>query len=406
MKLVTVAVFALTYALIAARRLAILPIGRPAGALLGAVAMVAIGAISPEESYRAIDHDTLALLLGMMLLSVYLDRAGLFGRLTRALLGAFRRPTRLLAALSVASAALSAFLVNDTVCLFATPLVVAICERGRLPFTPYLLALATSANIGSAATLVGNPQNMIIGGMSGLGFGEFMRAALPGVAVALAANVALLLLVFRRHLPASMPAVTVDAGPGDGRAGSTALVTLLVIAGFFAGLHPGYTALGAATLLMLRDREDPQGVFARVDGSLLLFFAGLFVVVAGLRGTGLIAEAWEWSRGHVQIDTFAGLAAFAALVTVGANLISNVPFVLIVGEHAGELAPGPTPWVLLAFVSTVAGNLTLLGSVANIIVAEGARDRHDLSFLEYLRFGALSTAVTLALGVAALALTR
>lgn len=402
----TLAVFAVTYALIAGRRLALLPIGRPAGALLGAVAMVAIGALTPAQSYAAIDHDTLALLLGMMLLGVYLDRAGLFARLTGALLRAFRRPRSLLAAVAVGSAVLSAFLVNDTVCLFATPLVVTLCERGRLPYLPFLLALATSANIGSAATLVGNPQNMIIGGMSGLAFTDFLLAALPAVALALAANVALLFIFFGRHLPPALAPIALDPPAGDGHARSTALVTLLVIAGFFAGLHPGYLVLGGASLLMLRDRRDPQAVFARVDWSLLLFFTALFVVIAGLRGTGLVAEAWTWSRGHIDLATPAGLTAFVGLVVVGANLISNVPFVLMVGEHIGDLGAGAFPWVLLALTSTIAGNLTLLGSVANIIVAEGARDRHELGFFEYLRFGAVSTLVTLGLGVTALVLAR
>jgi Na+/H+ antiporter NhaD/arsenite permease-like protein len=395
-------IFGLTYALIAARRLAILPIGRPAGALAGAVAMVAVGALTPEQSFAAIDYDTLALLLGMMLLSVYLERSGSFARLTAGLLRRFNRPMSLLMALSVGAAGLSAFLVNDTVCLFATPLVVRICVAARLPFSPFLLALASSANIGSAATLVGNPQNMIIGGMSGLGFLPFMTAALPAVAVALAINLGLLWALFRGRLPATMPTVTLASAASDGRLGSTMVVMTGVIAGLFAGLHPGYVALGGAVLLMLRDREEPNEVFLRVDWSLLLFFAALFVVVAGARSTGVIEALWAVSKGYVGLDVWSGLVGFAALVTAGSNLLSNVPFVLIMGEHAGELGAGALPWVMLAFVSTIAGNLTLLGSVANIIVAEGARGHYQLGFWEYLRFGALSTALTLAGGVATL----
>lgn len=182
--------------------------------------MVAVGGLTPEQSFAAIDHDTLALLLGMMLLSVYLERSGLFSRLTVGLLRRFHRPMSLLVALSVGAALLSALLVNDTVCLFATPLVVRICAAARLPFSPFLLALASSANIGSAATLVGNPQNMIIGGMSGLGFLPFMAAALPAVGVALAINVGLLWALFRGRLPARMPAVTLESAASDGRLGS------------------------------------------------------------------------------------------------------------------------------------------------------------------------------------------
>ncbi|MCB9566566.1 MAG: hypothetical protein H6710_05030 [Myxococcales bacterium] len=407
MRLAIVAVFLVTYALIAARRLALLPIGRPAGALLGAVAMVAIGALSPEESFAAIDHDTLALLLGMMLLSAYLARAGLFDRLTELLLRRFATPRRLLVAIAGLSGVLSAFLVNDTVCLFMTPLVVALCRRGGLPYPPFLLALATSANIGSAATLVGNPQNMIIGAMSGLGFVEFLAAAGPAAALGLAVNIGLLLVYYGRTLPPTLAVVPADPPPeaADRReVWTTGAVTLAIILGFFLGLHPGYTVLGGVIVLMLRDRRDPHEVFTRVDWPLLLFFTGLFIVVAGLRASGLVDAAWVALRPACELDAPAGIAAFTGLVSAGANLVSNVPLVLILGPNVDSLAAGPLPWVLLGFVSTVAGNLTLLGSVANIIVAEGAREVHELGFFEYLRFGALSTVVVLAIGVLAIVL--
>src|SRR5262249_55307048 len=149
-------------------RRAFLPLDRAAGALLGAVLMVAVGALSPEESYRAIDHNTIVLLFGMMLLTNYVDKAGFFEKLAGAILDLVRSPRRLLAVVAILSGVLSAFLVNDTVCLFLTPVVVALCRRSKLPMGPYLIAVATSANIGSAATLVGNPQNMIIGSLSGI----------------------------------------------------------------------------------------------------------------------------------------------------------------------------------------------------------------------------------------------
>lgn len=410
-----VAIFAAAYALIAARRLAILPIGRPAGALLGAVAMIGAGALTPDEAFAAIDHDTLTILLGVMLLSAYLDRAGLFDRLAGALLRRFRGPRGLLAGVALCGAGLSAFLVNDTVCLFLTPIVVRVCVAGGLPLAPYLIALATSANIGSAATLVGNPQNMIIGHQSGLGFLSFLVASLPAVLVGVAANIGLLMLVYGRRLgAAASPQNIVQAGipgPWSREAVFTAGVTAAIVVGFFAGLHPGVTVLAGVLVLMLRDREDPHAIFARVDWPLLLFFASLFVLVAGLARTGLVDAAFALSRDAVDLGAPAGVAAFTGLVTLGSNLVSNVPLVLMIGPMTGELGElggvgAAAPWVMLGFVSTVAGNLTLLGSVANIIVAEGAREHHDLSFFEYLRFGALSTAVVLALGVATLVLLR
>src|SRR6266404_4566776 len=169
-EIVAIAIFAITYLLISGRRLKLLPLNRPAAALLGAVLMVACGVMTPEQAYRAVDYNTLVLLLGMSLLSAYFYLAGFFDWAADRVLKAGRTPQRLLFYLILTSGALSALLVNDTVCFMFTPLVVAVVVRGKLPLLPYLLALAMSANIGSVATLVGNPQNMIIGHMSKIPF--------------------------------------------------------------------------------------------------------------------------------------------------------------------------------------------------------------------------------------------
>src|SRR5213083_1458433 len=186
-EILAIAIFAVTYLLISGRELKILPLRRPAAALLGTVLMVACGVMTPEQAYRAVDYDTLVLLLGMMLISAYLFLAGFFEWAADWILKVAKTPQRLLLYLIVASGGLSAFLVNDTVCLMLTPLVVAVMVRGRLPLTPYLLALAMSANLGSVATLVGNPQNMIIGHLSGIPFLRFSRVmvltAIAGLAI-------------------------------------------------------------------------------------------------------------------------------------------------------------------------------------------------------------------------------
>lgn len=419
------AIFVLTYALIAARRLAWLPIGRPAGALLGAVLMVGCGVLTPEESYRAIDHDTLVLLLGMMLIAAYLDLEGFFDVVVGAALRWCGTPWNLLAAVALLAGGLSAFLVNDPVCLFMTPIVVAVCARAGLPMGPYLIALATSANIGSAATLVGNPQNMIVGSLSKLPFAEFLAVSGPAALAGLLVNLALLRLYYRRRLPTAFapgrepdpvgpappapPQADPEAGAAPalqaprprGRVGLVLGVLAAVVLGFFAGLHLGYTTLAGALALIVLDRREPREAFARVDWSLLLFFCGLFVVVAGFARTGWVDLAWRHLAPRLDLGAPGGVGLFAGFVTVGSNLVSNVPLVLLTGPGLEALG-GPSPrlgWALLAFVSTVAGNLTLVGSVANIIVAEGAKDRYTLGFLEYLRFGAVSTVVVLAAGV-------
>jgi Na+/H+ antiporter NhaD/arsenite permease-like protein len=393
-----VAIFAATYVLVSARRLRWIPLGRPAAALGGAVLMVLAAGLPPAEAYRAIDFDTLALLLGMMGMSAWLARAGFFERAEGALLRRFPTPRALLAGTGLLAGLLSALLVNDAVCIFLTPVVVALCRRNGLPYTPFLMAVATCANVGSVATLVGNPQCIMIGTLGGLGFGAYAARMAPVAAAALAANLALLLLVYGRTLgPARRlePPPPSAARPGFRRAVAG---TILVAAGFFAGLPLGWCALGGFALLALLSREDPGPVLRAVDGSVLLFFAGLFVVVRGLAATGLPDRAWE-AVPAADLAGAGGRGVIAAALALGSNVVSNVPVVLLAAPRIAELGADDRGWHLAAMATTFAGNLTLLGSVANIIVAEGARGDHELGFVEYLRFGALSTAVSLAIGV-------
>ena len=404
MKVAAVLIFGLTYLLIASRKLQLLPIGRAAGALLGAVLMVGVGVLSPHESYVAIDHDTIVLLFSMMLLTAYLEHAGFFEAMARGMLVLCRTPWRLLVAVVILAGMLSAFLVNDTVCLFLTPVLVLLCERGRLPFAPFLLALATSANIGSAATLVGNPQNMIIGSMSHLPFRVFLLDAGAGAAAAagLLVNIALLWLYFGRGLPAAIAPHPTVPSTAKHHVAVPATIALGVVVGFFFGLHLGYTTLAGVLVLMVLEHREPREAFARVDWTLLVFFCCLFVVVAGLAKTGLIERAWSWAAPDLSLRSARGLALFTALMTLGSNVVSNVPMVLLTGPHLAGLGDGTFAWVLLAFTTTVAGNLTLVGSVANIIVVEGAREHYNVGFWEYLRFGVASTVLVLAVGVCVL----
>ncbi len=403
MQAVVIAIFVLTYILIAARRLRLLPIGRPAGALLGAFLMVLVGALTPAQSYAAIDGDTIVLLFSMMAIVAYVERAGFFGWAASHTLRRAKTPVGLLVAVSLLSGVLSAILVNDTVCVFFTPLVVLVCRQAQLPLGPYLIATATSANVGSAATLVGNPQNMIIGNLSGLSFAKFSLLAAPVALLALALNLGLLLLYYRRqlgHQDIAVPEITAPDRPRLWRAG---IVLVGVIVAFLAGAHLGFAALGGLVALVVLEREDPHAHFARVDWTLLIFFAALFIVVAGLATTGLVATAWQVAGPFLDHTTPAGLAALSGLYLAGSNLVSNVPMVLLAAPGVAAEA-SPFAWVLLSFVTTIAGNLTLLGSVATIIVAEAAQDTYDLGFYEFLRFGVPSTLLILAVCVPVLVL--
>jgi len=196
-EIVATVIFAITYVLISGRQLKILPLNRPAAALLGAVLIVSTGVMTPERAYRAVNYDTLVLLLGMMLISAYLYLAHFFEWAAEVVLKFSQTPQRLLIYLTITSGILSALLVNDMICLMMTPLVVAVIRRGKLPLLPFLIALATSANIGSVATLVGNPQNMIIGHFSHLPFSEFARSLAPIALVGLAINFVIVSFGFR-----------------------------------------------------------------------------------------------------------------------------------------------------------------------------------------------------------------
>lgn len=414
-------IFSFTFLLVSFRQMRLLPIGRPSSALLGAVLMVLGGVMSPEEAYRLVNWDTICLLLGMMIIAEHLRAAGMFERFSALLEGpgageALPRrvfsPFLLLALVSGSSALLSALLVNDTICVVMTPLVLELCANRRLDPFPFLMALATSSNIGSALTLTGNPQNMIIGSLSKLHFGSFMlRMAIP-VLAAFLVNLFLLWLYYRARL--SVPH-HFDFSPAEGadphlhsrskpvvrerrlRIGLVAV--LIACAGFFAGYSMAFSALAGAVVVITLHRKDPGKLLARLEWSLLLFFAALFVVIGGLKTSGLADLGTNWAMSFIGGTRGEQVGIFSLVTLAGSNLFSNVPFVLIASHAVEHLVPRDLFWCLLAYVSTLAGNLTLFGSVANLIVAESARGRCEMGFLEYAKFGIPSTILTLGAGL-------
>jgi Na+/H+ antiporter NhaD/arsenite permease-like protein len=403
-ELLAIVIFAFTYLLISGRRLKILPLNRPAAALLGTVLMVATGVMTPERAYRAVDYDTLVLLLGMMLIAAYLSLAGFFDWAADWILQLARTPQRLLLYLILASGGLSALLVNDTVCLMMTPLVVTVMVRGKLPLAPYLLALAMSANLGSVATLVGNPQNMIIGNLSKIPFTRFSASLLPVAVIGLAIQYAALRWGFRKTLREAV--IQRDAPlprPLDRRLMVIAFAVLaLVFLGFVTGLNLAWTALAGGALIMVLARRDTHEVLKLVDWHLLVFFAALFVVVEGLNGTGLPDQIFAHLRGLFDGSTSSQAWNLAWFSVAGSNIFSNVPFVLVAGQWINNFSQPELMWKVLALSTTFAGNLTILGSVANIIVVESARGHCEVGFWDYAKYGIPVTLLTTAAGVAIL----
>ena len=407
-ELIAGAIFAITYVLISGRQLKILPLNRPAAALLGAVLMIATGVMTPERAYRAINYDTLVLLLGMMLISAYLDLAHFFEWAAELVLNFSRTPVHLLLYVTLTSGILSALLVNDTICLMLTPLVVAVIRRGKLPLLPYLVALATSANIGSVATLVGNPQNMIIGHFSHISFPEFSRSLLPAAAVGLAINFFILRFGFRKILRvtaidrADYPAPKLESG----LFALVCVVLVSIFGGFLAGLNLAWTAMAGAALVMVLARRDTHGVLKLVDWHLLLFFAALFIVVDGLSDTGLPDAIYSRLQPIFGSSAPAQAWNLTWFSVVGSNVFSNVPFVLVAGNWIARFAEPALMWKVLALSTTFGGNLTIVGSVANMIVVESARDHIQVGFWDYTRFGIPITVLTTAAGVIVLLILR
>lgn len=399
-----IAIFAFTYLLISGRRLKVLPLNRPAAALLGTVLMVATGVLTPEQAYHAVDYDTLVLLLGMMLISAYLFLARFFDWAADWILRIAATPQRLLLYVVLTSGLLSALLVNDTVCLMLTPLVVTVMARGKLPLPPYLLALAMSANLGSVATLVGNPQNMIIGSLSRLPFLEFSAALLPVAALGLAIEYVVLSLGFRRVLARA----AIQRPEGAPPKMDTRLLVLstsalaLVFAGFVAGFDLAWTALAGGALVMVLARWDTHEVMKLVDWHLLVFFAALFVVVEGLNLTGLPDQAYARVQGVFGTTVVTQAWSLAWFSALGSNIFSNVPFVLVAGKWMVNFADPPLMWKVMALATTFAGNLTLLGSVANLIVVESARQHCEVGFWDYAKYGIPVTILTTVAGMALL----
>src|SRR5208337_662293 len=400
----TLIIFALTYAVIALGEIPWLRIDRTGAALAGAVAMVVSGALSEAAAERAIDFHTIALLLGMMIVVANLRLSGAFAFFARALLSRARSGFGMLAMTVAASGLLAAFFINDVVCLALTPLIIDAAEIAGVDPLPLLLGLATASNIGSAATITGNPQNMIVAGFAHLGYSSFAIHLAPAAIIGLIVDFFVIAAVYRRRLGATN--LSDDTAPRTIRVIrplmiKSSLVTLGVLAMFVAGYPTHLVAMSAGVILLFTRRIKPARVYRLIDWTMLAMFTGLFIVVAGFETTGFQTEVVHL----IGVQRLTHPVTLTVVVAILSNLVSNVPAVLLFRPLYPMLGGIRAVALLIASTSTYAGNLTVVGSIANLIVIEHARLRKiNVTFTDYLRLGVPVTLITLAINTAILAL--
>lgn len=372
--------------------------------MVGSALMFVTGAVDLDRAAQAVDAPTILLLFGMMLVIAHLRLAGFFELVSLRVLERAKGPFALLAATVATSGVLSALFVNDIVCLVLTPIVVTVLRPlGRDP-VPYLIAVATASNIGSAATLTGNPQNMLIGSFSRMPYLDFALHLVPVALLGLAIDTFVIALVYRR--------VLFGRAGADERGGEEEeieprvhqrllrvglVVVLGLLAAFLVGAPIAVAAIVAAAVLLVAARVRPLKIYRQVDWGLLVLFAGLFIVLAGLEGSGLVARGFDL-LGPARLEGPWTLSTGALVLS---NLVSNVPAVLLFRSVVPTFGDPDAAWRLLAMSSTFAGNLTLVGSVANLIVVEQARAHGapPVTFTEYLKVGAPVTLLTTVVGV-------
>ncbi|XP_020224489.1 silicon efflux transporter LSI2 [Cajanus cajan] len=498
-----------------------LPIGRTAGSLLGAMLMVIFKVVSPDQAYNAIDLPILGLLFGTMVVTVFLERANMFKYLGKLLSWKSRGPKDLLCRICLISALSSAFFTNDTSCIVLTEFVLKIARQHNLPPYPFLLALASSANIGSSATPIGNPQNLVIAIQGKISFGRFLKGILPAMLVGVVVNVLMLIAMYWKALtihkdeedpisevvaeeevishqfsPPTMShftsfnsqecngslepiqnssqvhvmrdqstpnvsevqmvfsstkdsttnskegtndakqetnhskgvAVAVDKAieasvvlSSEGKdyikvkwkrvlwKSSVYAITLVMLIAMLLGLNMAWTAIAAAITLLVLDFKDAGASLDKVSYALLIFFCGMFITVDGFKKTGIPSAMWDLMEPYSRINHASGTAILAVVILVLSNLASNVPTVLLLGARVAASAAAISKedekkaWLILAWVSTIAGNFSLLGSAANLIVCEQARRApnhgYTLTFWTHLKFGLPSTLIVTAIGL-------
>jgi Na+/H+ antiporter NhaD/arsenite permease-like protein len=410
--LIAASILILTYIGVIFTRLPHVNIDRPAAALTGALLMVLFKVVTFQQALQAIDFHTMALLFGMMLLITALQQADFFTLIAARSVSIATKPWQLLAMVVITTAVCSALLVNDVVVLLFTPVIIQACRTLKINPVPYLIAEAMAANIGSVATIVGNPQNMLIGVTSGISFIHFLLYLLPVAIVSILILLVVIYLFYRYSIRQelqreelhhqSLAILTGLPSPAARNRLLTWTIPILVLTILFLfltnfiGLSIPMIAMAGGVAAVLFSRTKPSRLIQNVDWSLLVFFGGLFVVIGGATHAGVLNVFIE----HLQIQPdITGIVSMHVFSTLISQVVSNVPLTMLVIPLINQV-PGDVLWISLASGSTIGGNATIIGAVANIIVVEQAyRQGVKIGWWEFTRIGLVVTVLTIAASI-------
>ena len=398
---IVVAVFVFVYIGMILGEIPGLALDRTGIALLGAIALVAFDRMPLAAAWTAIDVPTIALLLGLMVISAQFRLGGFYAAVTRRLGAGDHSPEHLLGLVILTAGGLSAVLANDIVCLAMAPVLIELCARRSLDPVPFLLALACASNVGSAGTLIGNPQNMLIGQVLQLSFSHYLWQG--GIPALLGLGIVWIVIrwIYGGRWRLTTPVPPIDTAPFDRRQTLKGITVVATVIAFFlfAPVPREIVALAASGVLMISRKMASREMLGLVDWHLLVLFAGLFIVNAAVAQSGLLSGIFMAFR-HAGMDP-AHPAALFGMTAVLSNVVSNVPAVMLLLPAARHDLAGP----VLALSSTLAGNLLIVGSIANIIVIDqAARLGITIGWRTHARVGVPVCLATLAIAAAWLAL--
>lgn len=397
-----VIIFTLTFLGIIYTRLPKVNVDRPSAAFFGAIAMILFGVISFEEAVLSIDFNTIALLLGMMIVIAVLELDGFFTLIADKTISLSKTSNQLLIIIVFITGIASAFLVNDAVVLLFTPVIIHICRTAKLNPVPYLIAEIMASNVGSAMTITGNPQNILIGMQSGISYSKFIFHLLPVSLIGMLVIVLVIKFFFKNDfMKDSQLTFTKKSSSYNFQSMKFSVpIFLIMVFLFFFGnilkLSIPMIALAGASLVLILGKIKPSQVIKQVDWVLLLFFAGLFIVVHGIEKVGVLDPFIE----NTPItNSLSGILSLHGLSLVLSQIVSNVPYTILMLPIL-KTASSDLLWLSLASSATLAGNATIIGAVANIIVIEVAKKYDvEIGFWKFLKVGSIVTVITLIISV-------